>query len=77
MASVNSDVVVHVDRPLGSGERERLERALGAAAEIRGARGFARAEQLLVIDFDPSSISALGVLRCFQSLGHNARLVGM
>ena len=77
MSLGNSDVVVHVDRPLGAGERTRLAQALGATAGVRGLRGSERAGQLLIVDFDPASISALGVLRCFQSLGHSARLVGM
>lgn len=77
MSLGNSDVVVHVDRPLAAGERARLEQALGAAAGVRGLRGSVRAGQLLIVDFDPSAISALGVLRHFQALGLRARLVGM
>lgn len=71
------DVVVHVGRPFASGERERLEEALGAAPGIKRVRHSARAEQLLLIDFDPSTISALGILRCFDALGLEAKLVGM
>jgi hypothetical protein len=40
-------------------------------------RGSPRAAQLLLIDFDPGVISALGVLRSFHALGLEARLVGM
>ena len=77
MARGISDVVVHVGRPLDPKEREWIEQALSAAPGIRSVRASARAEQLVVIDFDPRTISALGVLRCFDALGLQARLVGM
>lgn len=77
MPAANSDVVVHVARPLGPGERERMEQSLAAAPGIRSVRASERAEQLVLVDFDPRAISALGVLRCFRALGLDARLVGM
>ncbi len=77
MSSGNSDVVVHIDRPLDAGERASLEQTLRAAAGIRGLHSSDRAEQLLIVEFDPSTISALGVLRHFRAIGLNARLVGM
>jgi hypothetical protein len=72
-----SDVVVHVGRPFGSGERERLEQALSAAPGIRSVRSNPRAEQLILVGFDTGKISALGVLRCFRALGFEASLIGM
>lgn len=72
-----SDVVVHVGRPFADGERERLEQELGAAPGIRGVRGSPNARQLVLVDFDPGTISALGILRRFQALGLEARLIGM
>ena len=77
MPQQTSDVMVHIERPIEAGERARLELALSAKTGIRAVRGSSRAEQLLLIDYDPSAISALGVLRCFQALGLHARLVGM
>lgn len=77
MPQGTSDVMVHIGRPIGAGERERLELALSVKPGIKAVRGSARAAQLLLVDFDPRAISALGVLRCFQSLGLEARLVGM
>ena len=72
-----SDVLVHVGRPFGSGERERLEQALSAAPGIRSVRGSPRAQQLVLVGFDSGRISALGVLRCFRALGFEASLIGM
>lgn len=72
-----SDVVVHVSRPFGAGGRERLEQALGAAPGIRGVRGSPNARQLILVDFDPLTISAIGVLRRFEVFGLEARLIGL
>jgi hypothetical protein len=72
-----SDVVVHVARPLEAGEREMLKQELGTAPGIRAVRGSPNARQLVLVDFDPGTISALGVLRRFQALGLEARLIGM
>jgi hypothetical protein len=72
-----SDVVVHVSRPLQTAERESLEQALNAAPGIERVRRSPGAEQLILVDFDPSKITALGVLRCFDALGLEARLIGM
>ena len=77
MPQRTSDVMVHIGRPIGSAERERLELALSINPGIRAVRGSPRAAQLLLIDFDPGLISALGVLRSFHALGLEARLVGM
>jgi hypothetical protein len=77
MPQGTSDIVVHIGRPIGAGERDRLEVALSIKPGIRAVRGSPSAAQLLLIDFDPSVISALGVLRCLHALGLEARLVGM
>jgi len=77
MPQQTSDVMVHIERPIEAAERARLEVALSAKPGIRAVRGSSRAAQLLLIDYDPGAISALGVLRCFQTLGLEARLVGM
>ena len=77
MPRQTTDVMVHVGRPIDAAERARLEVALSAKPGIRAVRGSSRAAQLLLIDYDPGAISALGVLRCFQTLGLEARLVGM
>jgi hypothetical protein len=77
MPGQTTDVMVHVERPIDAAERARLELALSARPGIRAVRSSSRAAQLLLIDYDPGAISALGVLRCFQTLGLEARLVGM
>ena len=77
MYSSQSDVIVHLDSALSAVDRARLERALEAERGVARARANPRAAQLLVVNYDPSAISALGVLRSVQAQGISARLVGM
>lgn len=77
MSPALSDVVVHITRPLREGERERLEQALTAAPGVRSVRRSARGPQLVLVDYDPRVISALGVLRSCRSVGLEASLVGL
>jgi hypothetical protein len=72
-----SDVIVHLGKRLGADDRSRLERALEAERGVARVRANSRAGQLLVVDYDPRAISALGVLRSVQAKGFAARLVGM
>jgi hypothetical protein len=77
MHQPTTDVIVRVARPLAEGECQTLAQALGAAAGIRSVRCSQRARQLLLIDYDPRTISALGVLRCLRTFGLEGRLIGM
>jgi len=77
MSFGQSDVVVHVGKPLDEGERSRLLESLDAQRGITRVRADARSGQLFIIDYDQRAISALGVLRCVQAQGYAARLVGM
>jgi hypothetical protein len=72
-----SDVTVHLGERVATGDRLRLERALKAERGVAQVRTNPRAGQLLVVDYDPHAISALGVLRSVQAQGFAARLVGM
>lgn len=77
MHAIQSDVIVHLGEPLGTEDRVRLERALEAERGVARARTNPRAGQLLVVNFDPTAISALGVLRSVRAQGFTGRLVGM
>jgi hypothetical protein len=77
MSIGQSDVVVHVGKPLDAGERSRLLETLDAEQGITRVRADASSGQLFIIDYDRRAISALGVLRCVQAQGYAARLVGM
>ena len=72
-----SDVIVHLSKALDAEARERLVRALENERGVTSAKGSPRARQLMVVNYDPQLISALGVLRTVQSQGTPARLVGM
>ena len=72
-----SDVIVHLGERLGAKDRSRLERALEAERGVARVRTNPRGGQLMVVDYDPQAISALGVLRSVQAQGFTAQLVGM
>jgi len=72
-----SDVIVHLPKALGAAARERLMRALESERGVTRAKGSPRASRLMVVNYDPQLISALGVLRTVQAQGIRARLVGM
>ena len=72
-----SDVTVHLPRALDARARERLQQALETAHGVTRAEANPRAPRLVVVHYDPTTISALGVLRTVQAQGIDARLVGM
>jgi len=77
MYATQSDVIVHLGEPVNDEDRARLEHALEAEHGIARARSNPRAGQLLIVNFDPTAISALGVLRSVHAQGYTGRLVGM
>lgn len=77
MKTSYSDVIVHVSNALDAEARERLARALESERGVTSAKGSPRARQLMLVNYDPQLISALGVLRTVQAQGISARLVGM
>ncbi len=77
MQTNHADVIVHLPEALADRIREQLERALEAERGIARARTNPRAGQLLIVNYDPQVISAIGVLRTVQEKGFSARLVGM
>jgi hypothetical protein len=72
-----SDVIVHLPRALDAAARQRLERALESERGVTRAKGSSHADRLMVVNYDPQLISALGVLRTVRAHGFRARLVGM
>ena len=75
--SINSDVVVRIGHLLGSDEQHRLQDALRAQPGVLAVKAVPRARQLLVVNYDASCISALGILRCVRAQGYPGRLIGM
>jgi hypothetical protein len=72
-----SDVVVHLPKALDAEARQRLARALKSARGVTRAQANPRTRQLMVINYDPQIISALGVLRTVRAQGIGAKLIGM
>jgi len=77
MKTSYSDVIVHLPKALDAEARERLARALENERGVTSTNGTPRARQLMIVNYDPQLISALGVLRTVQAQGISARLVGM
>jgi len=72
-----SDVIVHLPKTIDADARERLARALETERGVTRAKGSPHARQLMIVNYDPQMISALGVLRTVQARGIHARLIGM
>ncbi len=72
-----SDVTVHLPKALDAKARERIQRVLENSHGVTHAKAHPRAPRLVVVHYDPTTISALGVLRTVQAQGIDARLVGM
>jgi len=72
-----TDVVVHVANSLDPEQRNGLLESLRAQEGVSRVRADSHSGQLLVVDYDRSAISALGILRRVQEQGYAARLVGM
>ena len=77
MKTSYSDVIVHLPKALDADARARVARALENERGVTSINGSSRARQLMVVNYDPQLISALGVLRTVQAQGISARLVGM
>jgi len=77
LETTHSDIVLHVQPALDAGEREQLQRTLTAQPGVSRVQIHAGDAALVIVDFDPRSISPLGILRCVHSQGHVGRLLGV
>jgi len=69
--------VVRVQPTLEHGERAHLEQALAAQPGVSRVQIHAGRGALLIVEFDPRAISAVGILRCVHAQGHVGRLLGV
>jgi len=77
LESTHSDIVLRVQPAPEAGEREQLQRALTAQPGVSRVQIHTGDAALVIVDFDPRSISPLGILRCVHSQGHVGRLLGV
>ncbi len=71
-----SDVMIHIDMPLGEEERASLEEYLRELPGVVAPRFAPMASHLLVVAFDPRQIKARGLLARVKARGYGAQLVG-
>jgi hypothetical protein len=72
-----ANVVVYVGKELTEQHREHIENFLREQQGVFGTRSNERTRQLMLVDYDPSVVSATGLLQGIHRQGVNARLVGM
>jgi copper chaperone CopZ len=70
-----SHVVLHLADPLSDGEVDDLQRALARLAGVARVEASMRLARLLVIDHDPSIVSARSILTSVTRRGYAAQLV--
>ena len=75
--TTRTDVVVRVRPTPEQGERAQLEQALAAQPGVSRVQIHSGEGALVIVDFDPRAISAVGILRCVHAQGHVGRLLGV
>jgi len=70
------DAVLRVQPAPEDAERARLKQALVAQPGVSRVQIHARKDALVIVDFDPRAISAVGILRCVHAQGLVGRLLG-
>jgi copper chaperone CopZ len=69
--------VLHLAEPLSDGEVDDLQRALADLAGVARVEASMRLARLLLIDHDPSVVSAAAILTSVTCRGYAAHLVGV
>jgi hypothetical protein len=76
MISTRADVLIHVDEPIDDAGQSRIAGALASLDGVSETRSTTRTRNLMVVYFDPSTISTCDLLHAVQSQGLSASLVG-
>jgi len=71
------DAVLRVRPAPEDAERARLKQALVAQPGVSRVQIHSGEGALVIVDFDPRAISAVGILRCVAAQGHVGRLLGV
>lgn len=72
----NAHAVLHLAEPLSDGEVDELQRTLERLAGVARVEASMRLARLLVIDHDPSVVSAVSILTSVTRRGYAAQLIG-
>ena len=76
MITAQADVLVHIGEPIDDAGRSRIAGALASLDGVRDVRSATRTRNLLIVYFDPDTVSTRAVLRAVQSRAFTASLVG-
>jgi hypothetical protein len=71
------NVILHLSGNLGAAERAGIAQAIAAQPGVSRAQPSPRAERLILVDYDPSAISAQRILGSVRQRGVTAQLVGL
>jgi hypothetical protein len=70
------EIVVHVSKDLGDEQRDLVVSALEKTDGIMGAEFCVTRNHLVIAKYDKDIMSSMGVLKSFNSLNLDARLIG-
>ena len=77
MTHQKANVVVYVGNSMTEQNRDEIESFIREQEGVFGTRSNHRTRQLVLVDYDPSVISATGLLQGIHNQGVDARLIGM
>jgi hypothetical protein len=77
MSSRYTNVIVYLPGPIAPAKRAEIEQLVAALPGVGRAAASARAERLMLVDYDPRATSAQHILGCVRGRGVSAQLVGM
>jgi len=77
MTQLKANVVVYVGNTLTDQKRDHTERYIREHAGVYGTYCNARTRHLLLVDYDPSVVSATELLQGIHRQGVDARLIGL
>lgn len=70
------EVVVHIDETLSEPVLSDLKQSLCSDQGIEDVHVSPKTQHLMIVDYLPDSVNALGVLNCVKNKGVHAELVG-
>ncbi len=76
MPTYNANVIIHIDESLSRQEINQMEQNLGEVGGILSACVHENTPHLMVVDYDPNTVSSTGLLQTLQGRGLHAELIG-
>ncbi|MGE5154988.1 MAG: hypothetical protein ACM3ST_13355 [Bdellovibrio bacteriovorus] len=77
MSHPSVNVIVHLSGDIGAAEPTGIAHAIAAQPGVSRAAPSARSQRLILVDYDPDSISAQRILGSVRDRGVVAQLVGL